>query len=360
MLKSLAATSVLLLLMGAAPVIAQTAFGSDRPAYEQSAHQNETGNTDNERASDLLKSQVASYQAFNSGNKTPYVSLSAADQVHDMGAGLTILAGDPYWERGGKSTFHDKQFQAVANAGFKTVRVPLAAFSHLKADGSLDETWLKKLDWVIDEASRLNLTIILSEDDGDICSQDLTSCGPKLGTVWFDLSERYRTAPNNVVFELLADAKSPISNSVLNGWMPDLLAVARSDNATRNIIVDPTVAGGVSDLTSFSPPDDSHLIVGVRYTAATADAAAVTAHIGTFAAWSKGSGKPVLLAFGTTAPAEGDRALWAQALTQAANGQGLGHIYLNYNDDLGVYDSATGQWDEPVVAALTSTGSAAQ
>jgi len=173
------------------------------------------------------------------------------------------------------------------------------------------------------------LFVILDEHDFDDCSKDADACAQILPNVWYELSAHYKDAPSSVMFELLNEPHDKIDAQIWNAWLPDLVAIVRETNPTRNIIVGPTHWNSLADLPQLKLPADKHIIVTFHYydpmtfthqgatwvgpeiekergevhwKGTSADLAKINGDFDQVAAWAKANDRPILLGeFGTFA-----------------------------------------------------------
>ena len=94
------------------------------------------------------------------------ISVSANAAPASLHRGVNVLGYDPIWTDPSRARFKQSYFKAIHDAGFDFIRVDLQAFRHMKPSGALDETWLKRLDWVVTNAAAAHLSVILDEHDG--------------------------------------------------------------------------------------------------------------------------------------------------------------------------------------------------
>ena len=353
-------------------------------ATEDRAHNSTTG-ADSDRVTDEIKS----YNDFASDGPK-YVEISAKDEVAQMGAGVSVIAGwDGYWN-GGSTKFKLSQIRKIKEAGFNTIRIPLSTFGpktmHMDAQGHLDPNYLRKLDAVVDAAISAKLFVILDEHDFDDCSKDPDACAQILPNVWAELSDHYKSAPNSVMFELLNEPHDKIDAAVWNAWIPDLIAIVRGSNPTRNVIVGPTHWNSVGDLPLLQlPAADKHIIVTFHYydpmtfthqgatwvgpeiekergeihwTGTPDELAKLNGDFDKVAAWAQANDRPVLLGeFGTYAKysAMDERVAWTRAVSKAAADRGFARTAWEFAegpDGFTLYDTDKNQWVDPIKDAV--------
>jgi len=307
-------------------------------------------------------------------------AISPEAQVAQMARGVNIIGYDPYWQDGGKGNYTEDHFRKIHEAGFSTVRAVLFTRDHIDADGKLSDTWLKKLDWVVDTATANHLTIILDEHDFESCSDNAGQCLSFLKNVWGQLAERYKGRPNSVIFELLNEPHDKIDADTWNAMIPDVLAVVRASNPERNVIVGPTHWNSRNDLEQLKlPADDQHLIVTFHYYdpfnfthqgaswappeieaghdipfGTPEEIAQVGKDFDAVKAWSVANNRPIFLGeFGAyDKAAMADRVVWTSTVARAAESRGFAYAYWQFSSDFIVYDFKKQQWVEPILNAL--------
>ena len=319
--------------------------------------------------------------------ETPaYVPISPEAQVTDMGQGVNIAAGwDPYWADQ-PSRFKLSQIDAIKAAGFRTIRIPITTFAHMDAQGHLDPATFKKLDRIVDAAVANGLNVIIDEHDYDDCPKNVDACAVILPNIWYELSAHYKDASNLVMFELLNEPHEKLDADIWNSWLPDLIAIVRETNPTRNIIVGPTHWNSLDDLPLLKlPADDQHLIVtyhyyqpfmfthqgaswagaeamaahDVHWTGKPEEVAAINADFDRVAAWSKANNRPILLGeygtYGKVNKNMNERAAWTKAVTDAAAARGFARAFWYFDegpDGFTAFNSDTNAWVEPIKDAL--------
>ena len=352
-------------------------------ASEDRAH-NQTYGAEADRLTDEIKG----YNDFtSSGGK--YVEMSAKDEVAQMGAGVSVIAGwDGYWN-GGSTKFKLSQIHKIKDAGFTTVRIPLSTFGkttlHIDAQGHMDPKYLRKLDAVVEAALSAKLFVIIDEHDYDDCSKDADACAQILPNVWYELSDHFKSAPSSVMFELLNEPHDKVDAAIWNAWIPDLIGIVRQTNPTRNVIVGPTHWNSLADLPLLQLPADKHIIVTYHYyepmtfthQGATWVGPEIEKERGEFhwkgtpeemaklngdfdkvAAWAKANDRPIVLGeYGTYAKYSSmdDRVAWTRAVSKAAADRGFARIAWEFAegpDGFTLYDQDKNQWVDPIKDAV--------
>lgn len=302
-------------------------------------------------------------------------------QVKAMTRGVNVLGYDPLWRDPAQARFKiDRHFKVIRDGGFDTVRVNLQAFSHMDAGNTLDPAWLKTLDQIIQAALAEKLTVILDEHDFNPCGEDPVACKPRLLAFWKQVGERYKAAPDGVVFELLNEPNKGLTDAAWNDLLAELLPVVRAGNPTRNVIVGPAFWNSLDHLGALTlPKADRHLIVTFHYYTPMAfthqgapwnpstpqtgvswgtpeEHARIAAEFDRVQAWSRAQDRPILLGeFGAYDKGPmASRAAYTAAVARAAEARGFAWSYWQFDSDFIVYDLKADQWVAPIHEALVA------
>jgi len=308
-------------------------------------------------------------------------SADAFDQVKKLGRGVNVIGYDPLWKNPGKARFKDKHFALIREAGFQTVRINLHALQLEKESQGykLPETWLETLDWAVENALAAGLNVILDLHNYNDVAKDPAAFKARLMAFWTQIGERYKAAPDALLFEILNEPNGKLDGPLWNQWLAEALAVIRATNPARTVVVGPPLWNGFRYLDDLVlPEDDQNLIVTVHYYepfpfthqgapwspetvklsgvtwGRPADTAQVEADFAQVQAWSEKQHRPILLGeFGAyeKAPME-SRVLWTAHIARTAEALGWAWTYWQFDSDFVVYDIGEGRWVEPILRAL--------
>lgn len=294
--------------------------------------------------------------------------------------GVNILGYDPLWRDPAKARFQTRHFRIIKQGGFDFVRVVLQSFAHMDAQNRLDPQWLATLDRVVQEATAAGLGVIIDEHDFDPCSDAPDACEPKLAAFWTQIGERYRNAPDTVLFELLNEPHGPLDRARWNAMLRTLIPLVRATNPTRTLVIGPTRWNNLEELSGLElPKDDRNILVtfhsyepfrfthqgapwakdmvGVKDVPFTADdEARIKADYDKVALWSKANDRPVLMgefgAYEKSGTPMAARARYTATVRREAEAHGFPWAYWQFDSDFIVYDIDSDQWVEPIRAAL--------
>jgi endoglucanase len=315
------------------------------------------------------------------------VELSSPAQ-HDVRAtepsrfhrGVNILGYDPFWTDPAKARFKAKHFTEIRNGGFDFVRVNLFVFDHMDAQNRIDPEWLKRLDWVVANATKAGLGVILDEHDFGTCAKNLQLCRAKLPAVWLQLAYRYRNQPPSVAFELLNEPHGQLDSDTWNAMIPGLLSIVRAHNPDRTVIIGPTRWYNLDDLPYLKlPPNDRHITVTFHYYGpyrfthqgapwskiknlrgvtwgSAADRRTIARQLDWVASWANQNRRPVLLgefgAYDKSGTPIAMRAQYASTLSCEAEGHGFGWAYWQFDGNFILWDMDRDDWVGPIKNAL--------
>jgi endoglucanase len=313
--------------------------------------------------------------------KPATASPDAFDQVQRMGRGVNIIGYDPIWASFEKARFKERHFKLIRDAGFQTVRVNLHALQVMGPgpEYKLPEAWLKTLDWAVKNALANGLMVILDLHNFNDVAKDPPAFRPRLMAFWRQIGERYRDAPDALVFEILNEPNGKLNGPLWNEWLAEALAVIRATNPVRTVVVGPPQWNGFRFLDALALPEaDRNIIVTVHYyepfpfthqgapwSPMTVRLSGVTwgseketkqldADFARVQAWSAAHRRPILLGeFGAyeKGPME-SRLRWTAAIARAAEALGWAWAYWQFDADFIVYDIDKDSWVEPLLRAL--------
>lgn len=327
----------------------------------------------------LLPWLLLALAACSAQPERPVSATRAPDSAH-FRRGVNVLGYDPFWNEGGQAHFQAKHFTEIRRAGFDFIRVNLQAFRHMDSANKLEPQWLAKLDWVVREAGRAGLGIILDEHDFSACSQDVAMCRQKLPAFWRQVAPRYRNAPRSVAFELLNEPHANLNGEVWNAFIPELLAIVRETNPTRTVVIGPTSWNSLAHLPLLRLPEqDRNILVTFHYYepfrfthqgaswtdlkelrgvtwGTDADRAAMRADFEKVAAWARANRRPIMLgefgAYDRSGTPEAMRVAYTEAAAREAERLGFSWAYWQFDGDFIVWDMKKDSWVAPIRDAL--------
>jgi endoglucanase len=305
----------------------------------------------------------------------------AFDQVKRLGRGVNILGYDPVWDNFKKARFEERHFKLIREAGFQTVRINLHPLQRMGSAPAyrLPEAWLHTLDWAVNNALANSLMVILDLHNYNDVARDPAAFKPRLMAFWKQVGERFKDAPDGLLFELLNEPNGKLTGPLWNEWLAEALAVVRATNPTRTVVIGPPSWNGIDNLDELVLPEaDRDIIVTVhyyepfrfthqgaswspetvRYSGVTWGSATelkrLEGDFGRVRDWAAANRRPILLGeFGAyeKGPME-SRARWTAHVARAAESLSWAWTYWQFDSDFIVYDIDKDRWVEPILKAL--------
>jgi endoglucanase len=154
--------------------------------------------------------------------------------------------------------------ERIAAAGFGHIRVPVAWHYRLR-EGTIMPEFFAELEPVLRRALECKLQVILNwHHFEDLCVQPE---GNRAQFVrgWQAIARHFANWPPALLFELLNEPHAPLEGELLNGIHAEAIAVIRTTNPARTLLVNPSQWATVGMLGPLRLPDgDANLIVSVH------------------------------------------------------------------------------------------------
>jgi endoglucanase len=309
-----------------------------------------------------------------------FTPIDADAEAAAMGPGVNVLGYDPGWHNPLRWRFMPEHFRAIRAAGFRHVRIVLQAFAFMDEAGTLDPKWLAQLDVFVKAALDAGLIVVLDEHDFTRCAADANACRTKLFAFWRQMAPRYAAAPNRLMFELLNEPHGALTAPLWNSLLADTLALVRTTNPDRNVVIGPSQWNGLGALPLLELPEaDRHIIVTFHYylpmefthqgagfvgppisthTGVTwgtpAELQTLTDNFNKVQAWSAAHRRPIYLGeFGVyDSAAMNERVKWTTAMRSAAETRGFAFAWWQFDSDFVLWDFSKPGWVTPLLNAL--------
>lgn len=299
-----------------------------------------------------------------------------------LGRGINLTGLDAPREGAWGLRVEARYLQAIAKAGFDFVRLPVRWSAHTadRPPYRIDETFFRRIDRVVDQARRNNLSIILDVHHFDALLEDVKGQTPRFLAMWRQIGRRYADAPPTVLFELLNEPHEPMTADEWNELVAKGIGVIRERNAKRRIIVGPLPWNAPRGLANLRLPDDPYLIatvhyyapfrfthqgatwvgqdtrswVGTRWGGTAKEREAIRSDLDMVLRWSLRTKRPMLIGeFGVINQADlASRARWARFMRREIEARKMGHAWWDFGGAFAVYDRASERWITPLAAAL--------
>jgi endoglucanase len=278
-------------------------------------------------------------------------------------------------------TLEERYFELIKKAGFTAIRLPVKFSAHaLEATPfTLDETFMKRIDWAVRNAASRGLAIIVDLHHYDGLLADPPAHRDRFVALWRQIAVRYKNQPASVMFELCNEPNGKLE-PYWNDYLAQALAVVRQTNPTRAVIVGPVGWNSADQLESLKLPDDPNLIVtfhnytpfefthqgaewinppppvGKTWTGTDAEKRVVTAYLEKASLYAKRVNTPIFMGeFGAYNKADAEsRVRWTTFTRQEAEKRGFSWAYWEFGAGFGVYDRTVNAWRKPLLEALMS------
>lgn len=272
-------------------------------------------------------------------------------------------------------------FQAIKDAGFNSVRIPIRWSAHAQPEPpyTIDPGFFERVDWAIDQALSRNLFAVISTFHYWEMDKDPVKHAPRLEALWRQIAVRYQDRPQTLLFELLNEPSDQLTDERWGEIFPLLLQAIRESNPNRVVIIGPAYWNSLDHLPLLQlPQNDRRLIVTFHYYAPlqfTHQGADWIANSEPWrgtkwgtdqerdnlrkdfekaAIWARQSERPIYLGeFGAYQQADMElRALWTHAVASEAEKRGFSWSYWEFCSGFGAYDPVANIWRQPLLRAL--------
>jgi endoglucanase len=279
-------------------------------------------------------------------------------------------------------TLKEEYFEAIRQAGFDAVRIPIRWSAHAgaRAPYTIDEKFFQRVDWAIEQAlSRKLVALINLHHYEELFTQPDDHEARFLG-IWEQIAARYQKHSDRLYFELLNEPHDKLDAARWNALARAGLGVVRKTNPRRIVIIGPTQWNSIGQIDTLElPADDPWLIATVHYyspfefthqgaewapdsarwlgrqwTGTPPEQQAIEKDFDAAARWGKEHHRPIYLGeFGVYHKADMDsRARWTAFVRQSAEEREFSWAYWEFGSGFGVFDIQTNLWREPLLRAL--------
>jgi endoglucanase len=155
-------------------------------------------------------------------------------------------------------------FDAVKNAGFDHVRVPMRINAHAGgvAPYAIQARFFARMDWVIGQALSRDLAVIIDLHHYVELMKAPSAQADRLLGLWKQIAARYVGLPPAVVFEILNEPTDNLTAEVWNPIMQRAYRAIREIDPERIIILEGAHWASAADLrdTLWIPEGDRHVV----------------------------------------------------------------------------------------------------
>ncbi len=222
------------------------------------------------------------------------------------------------------------------------------------------------------EALRHGLAVVLNVHHYEEMIEDPAGHRPRLRALWQQIAPHYADQPETVYFEILNEPRHAL-DQVWNDVLAENLAIIRSSNPTRAVIVGPPHNNGIERIEDLALPDDPMLIVGIHYYSpakfthqgavwisdakdwmgtewhgSPREQRIVRQDFDRAERWAKANDVPLYLGeFGSIEKADmPSRVRWTAFVRSEASRRGWPWAYWEFRSIFGAYDAKAGAWNQ--------------
>jgi len=157
----------------------------------------------------------------------------------------------------------ERHFEMAKRAGLDHVRLPVRFSVRAKPEApyALEEEFLQKVDWAIEQALSRNLSIIVDLHHYEELMDSPDAHQARAVGIWEQVAARYSNQPPEVAFELVNEPCKKLDPGKNNQLARALIAAIRRTNPTRTLIVDSYFWAAADQLANLDLPADPNVAV---------------------------------------------------------------------------------------------------
>ena len=159
-------------------------------------------------------------------------------------------------------TLDEKHFAMAKAAGLDHIRLPVRFNGHAKDEApyTIEESFFKRVDWAIGQATSRGLSIILDLHHYEELMKKPAQHADRVVGLWKQIAERYKGRPPSVAFELINEPAYELKSALLNPIHQRAIAAIRATNPTRLIIANCYFWAGADYLKELELPADANVV----------------------------------------------------------------------------------------------------
>ncbi|HPG37835.1 MAG TPA: glycoside hydrolase family 5 protein [bacterium] len=277
----------------------------------------------------------------------------------------------------------EEYFQLIKDIGFTAIRLPVRWSTHMMdtAPFTVDEAWLQRVEWAVNQALSRDLAIIVNSHHFDGIFDEPDTYREKFLASWETIAEYFKNYPDELFFEILNEPNANLTPAKWNILLKDALAIIRKTNPGRTVIIGPTNWNGYDALPGLDlPEDDQNIIVtfhyylpfnfthqgagdwvdganewlGTKWIGSINERNMVDSHLDFAVRWAQQHNRPLFLGeFGSYYRADNNsRLVWTSYIARSAEDRSISWGYWEFHSGFGVYDPDSKKWNDYLIYAL--------
>jgi len=197
----------------------------------------------------------------------------ATQQLKLIMRGMNVgnfLDATPQENSWSNDTLHTWFFEAIKEAGFDHVRIPVRWNVHASGapDYTIDPTFFARVDWAIGHTLSRGMAAVLDIHHYDEYYPDPAGQHDKFLALWKQISEHYKNYPKQLIFEILNEPRAAVTAAIWNADMNAAVTEIRATNPYRTLMVGGINWNASSSLYNNSisfPAGDTNIIATFHY-----------------------------------------------------------------------------------------------
>ncbi|SDH43900.1 endoglucanase [Vibrio xiamenensis] len=268
--------------------------------------------------------------------------------------------------------------EAVAAAGFKSIRLPTFFATHSDDAGGLGPEFLSRVDAAVQRVLDLGMVAVLDMHGYSEIMSDPEGNLDKFLTMWDRIASRYQSWSDNLVFEILNEPNGELNPTLWNDYCAQALAVIRQYNSERVVLIDVGEYANyayLGDLDLDMIKSDPAAIVTVHFyypelftmwgqpgfengsdwTGNENELPYIITRLDDISSFAETTGIPICIGeFGCcklSSPEE-HRLTWVDFVNGEFRDRGFSRLYWELYRDFGIYNPDTGEWTDGILEVL--------
>jgi len=160
-------------------------------------------------------------------------------------------------------------FKIISELGFDHVRLPVRwepeTRSIASAPFTINQTFLLRIQEVVDEALKNNLYIIINMHHHDLLLANPDSQKERFLAQWYQIADYFKNYSDKLLFEVLNEPHGGITPVKWNDFFSAALTEIRKTNPTRVVLMGVAEFGGLGGIPQLDLPADEYLILSPHY-----------------------------------------------------------------------------------------------
>ena len=209
-------------------------------------------------------------------NMTPPTAedADATQQIKLLSRGMNVgnfLDGTPSEASWTSDTLHGWYFEAIKEAGFDNVRIPVRwniRASDTAPDYTIDPAFFARVDWAIAHTLTRGMAAVLDIHHYDEYYADPAGQHDKFLALWKQIAAHYQNYPKQLIFEILNEPHASVTAAIWNADMTAAVAEIRTTNPYRTLMIGGVYWNSSSELYNNHvnfPAGDTNIIATFHY-----------------------------------------------------------------------------------------------